>query len=84
MRHVCHQEKLQELKCRYSWGWGSSPVWCEKVMCCPDCGERVNPYLECIDSKNCQYFKPRKWYNFNFMNGMLRSLGYLKWHISYD
>jgi len=56
-KHKCkeHKERKEaEQHCKFVWRHVGTD-YCNKVIECPNCGEKVNPFLTCIDPLKCNY-----------------------------
>ncbi len=53
MVHECKEAKQY---CKFVWRHLNID-FCHKVIPCPNCGEKVNPFLICNDSLKCDYAK---------------------------
>ena len=72
MNQECKKKKE---RCKYRWGIGGN--WCAKIIRCPDCGKKANPFFECPNNAEvCPYFQPKKWWH---IAQWWRHLDYIKW-----
>ena len=55
MNHIC-PSKSPLVPCRFN----LDSSYCYKVVKCPCCGKKVNPYMMC--EQKCLEFKPKVWW----------------------
>lgn len=74
MLHKCKEVKQY---CKFVWHHCDGD-YCHKVIKCPDCGEKVNPFLICSDPLKCNYAELKTGIAKDDPNPVENSLPFLK------